>query len=85
MCESRYDVTQQTVAGPADTQRVRGQGSGCVDRDSLESGEGEAFGGSIEARGSSRREEAGSGEQEHHADRVEPRLLGNRKSRALAD
>ena len=85
MCESRYDVTQRTMADPANTQRVRGRGSGCVDRDSLESGEDEAFGGSIEARGSLRWEEAGSGEGEHHADRVELRMLGNRKSRALAD
>ncbi len=52
------------VSDPADTQRARVRKSGCVDRDSLESGDNEMFRGSIEAGGSPSWEEAQRGDRE---------------------
>lgn len=69
LCVGGCDVTRRMLSDPADTQRARGRKSGCVNRDSLESGDNEMFRGSIEAGGSPSWEEAQRGDREE-TDRI---------------
>jgi hypothetical protein len=61
---------------PANTQRACRQGSSRIDRDSPESGEDEAFRGSIEAGGPPIWKEIESGELNQTANRGEPQMPG---------
>jgi hypothetical protein len=81
----RCDLTQRTLCYPASARRTRLRELGCVCGDSLESGEEEAFRGSVEAGDPPSRVERFGFVQDTDAARVEPQMRENHQGRALAE